>query len=206
MRELRPGNACTLGELHEYWTRDNDGTNPHKYARFNERGELVYRLIDNVVQRGEPVLELGCNVGRNLEMLRRGGYTNLAGVELNAGACEAMQVHYPELAAMLKLTTGSIEGTLPKLADNAYGLIFTMTVLMHIHPDSEWIFAHIARAARNVLVIENEEANNNCRWARNYGEIFTKLGCVPVLEEYNSLGSHYYHYAIRLFNSEGVTC
>lgn len=140
-------------------------------------------LVEMVKECGieEPrILELGCNVGRNLEHLRRAGFTNLAGIDINPDTIAGMKVHYPELNA--NIVCGTIEEAVRNTPDDSYDIVFTMAVLMHIHPSSDWIFEEVVRITkRNLIVVENELAETTGEKAglinaRDYGEIFTSLG------------------------------
>ena len=49
-----------------------------------------------------PILDLGCNVGRHLDVLRRNGFTNLTGVDAMGAALERMLTEFPETAKVIK--------------------------------------------------------------------------------------------------------
>ena len=200
----RPPNNCKLKELHDYFTAEDGGAYPHAYAGYPQRGEMVARVASVICAKDEPVLELGCNIGRNLQGMLLAGYTNLSGVEINPASRIAMQEVYPELAQIIKLNTAPIESVITFMPTNSYGLVFTMTVLMHIHPDSTWIFPHIARIAKKLLTIENERADTRARWSRDYGRIFRGLGATEIYREKVSLSSPKTKYTLRLFDCEGI--
>src|SRR5688500_13628672 len=87
-------------ELHSYWKQPWDGANPPEaYLNGVERSRLLIELLEQHSSPNPTVLELGCNVGRNLEALRTAGYTKLSGVEISANALALMKRSYPELAA-----------------------------------------------------------------------------------------------------------
>jgi 2-polyprenyl-3-methyl-5-hydroxy-6-metoxy-1,4-benzoquinol methylase len=127
--------------------------------------------MDGFVNPDDKILELGCNVGRNLHALYQAGYSNLHGVDINLDAIKLLYKTYPDLRAIIHHST--IQKFLIK--DEHYDCIFTLAVLMHIFDD--WIFEHISRKANNVIItIENEHANYwKCK-PRNYQEVFENLG------------------------------
>jgi spore coat polysaccharide biosynthesis protein SpsF len=74
-------------------------------------------------------LEIGCNVGGNLEHVARNvGVERTAGVDVNARALEVLAARLP--AADLHRAPAD---ALP-FADGAFELVFTMTVLIHLPP------------------------------------------------------------------------
>lgn len=67
--------------------------------------------------------------------------------------------------------------------DGEYDLIYTMAVLEHIHPDSEWVFGELARATSGTLItIEDERAVTWRHFPRNYREVFEAQGLRQVHE------------------------
>ena len=136
-------------------------------------------------------MEIGCNCGRNLFWLDKAGYKELYGIEAFDGAIELMQEKFPHIHSEDKIKHGLIENLIKDIPDKAFDLVFTMAVLLHIHPQSEWIFKHIGRIARKHIItceLESDLGGGNekgkARWARNYEEIFGEFGwdCINVIE------------------------
>lgn len=74
-------------------------------------------------------LEVGCNTGNQLLLLRKMGYENLSGVELQPYALEIARRRFPGAS----LQQGSALD-LPH-PDSAFEVVFTSGVLIHISPD-----------------------------------------------------------------------
>lgn len=144
------------------------------------------------------VLEIGCDVGRNLEALRQAGYGPLAAIEINAGALADMRRVFPDLHATTTLINQPVETALPPMADGAVEICFTMAVLLHIHPDSEWVFPHMLRMAKRYLVvIENEDQSSYKIFPRDNGAVFRGLGATEILVE--PVGGSLQNYTARVF-------
>lgn len=191
----------SLDEIHTFWRNPppTEGNNPDDYAKVQGRSENVVEFYRARLAPDAPILEFGCNVGRNLNALRVAGARNLAGVEISAVAVERMAVHFPELHATARIMVGPGEEIFPKLQDSEFDLVFTMAVLLHVHPDSESLFAEIARVTGRYLVtIENETWNNNRIFSRNYLELFTGLG-MRQIETRQPQGPGLAHYVMRVF-------
>jgi SAM-dependent methyltransferase len=148
------------------------------------------------------VLEVGSNAGANLERLRQLGYTNLGGVEINPVAIETMQRAFPLLSA--PVTRGAFEDVLA--TQQPVDAIFTMGVLMHVHPSARGVFRQIARLARVVCTIELETAATSYIFPRNYGRVFARLGCrelrrTRITRKTSGVDSNYYGLVARLFET-----
>ena len=70
-----------------------------------------------------------------------------------------------------------VEDVIAEVRDNAYDAVFTMAVLMHILPESEWIFAEMVRITKKHLILIEHEMSQNWRvFRRNYANVFEPLG------------------------------
>ena len=167
----------TFERTMDFWRSDK--VDPAAYTQVQDgRSERLLELIGDA-DRSWQICELGCGPGRNLEALRKAGFTKLTGIEINPLALQVMRGAYPELAESATILHGALETILPQIPKTwHYDLVFTMAVLLHIHPDSEWIFAHIARiVGRQLLVVEHE--GYGCYdwcYSRDYRAIFENLG------------------------------
>ncbi|HUW45749.1 MAG TPA: class I SAM-dependent methyltransferase [Dehalococcoidia bacterium] len=159
----------------EYWINPTPENLPHTYLEHNGRSDMLVDIVKKKIalENNRTILEVGCNVGRNLSSLESAGYTHLAGVDVNSKALDMVQ-------AKACLMHGPIEKVLPRILQ-PYGLVFTMAVLQHIPPENDKVFEHIARLGRyNLLTIENEVSQNSRHFPRNYKTVFEKLGMKQI--------------------------
>jgi SAM-dependent methyltransferase len=154
------------------------------------------------------ILEVGCNAGTNLDRLRELGYARLSGVEINPEALELLRSSYPELASSAELQLGPSENVLRELPDNSADVVFTMVVLLHVHPSSTELFRDLVRVARKYLcTIEAESALAAYVFPRDYGRVLRRLGCREVRSIRLARSSHpevglgYYGYTGRLLRT-----
>lgn len=169
-------------ELQKYWRNsDKMNTDPSNYLHGSERSEYLVSLVKQHAKPDASILELGCNVGRNLNHLWKEGYHNLSGVEINPEALKMMKQNFPEMQVIAY--EGSIEDRIKELRE--YDLVFTMAVLEHIHRDSEWVFSEMARKVKGYLItIEGEKKNESeLHFPRNYKSIFEGAGLQQVYEK-----------------------
>jgi len=164
----------TPEQTQEFWNKAEDD-NWNKYKEGIEKSEFLGSLLHLIpLTFNDSILELGCNVGRNLNYLRTKGYKNLTGVELNKEAVKNSLKGF-------KIFDSSIEDFLKK-SETKYGLIFTMAVLEHLPKKSEWVFAEMSKRAKYILTIEDEKSLNKICFPRNYKKIFESLGMKQIYE------------------------
>ena len=156
-------------KLHEYW-RNPDGMNlPKDYEEGAERSMFLVSFMGTPTQK--KVLEIGCNVGRNLFFLKKAGYTQVEGIEINTEAAARCR------DKGIPVRCGAVEDIIPSLPSEGYDTVFTMAVLEHIPTESEWVFMDIARiAARRIITIEDEHEHSHRHFPRNYAEVFGQFG------------------------------
>jgi SAM-dependent methyltransferase len=171
----------SVPELHRFWRQPTpEGNSPHAYILQVHRSRALAHIIRDLPKTAK-ILEVGCNVGRNLAHLRDQGYEHVAGVEINPHAVELLRKTYPQLADS-KIHNGPAEEVLPNLDTKSFDLVFTMAVLEHVHPDSKAVFQHIARIGAEVLCIEPTANSSHRQYPHDIPAIFKGLGCELVDE------------------------
>ena len=148
------------------------------YIEGRERSEIVVEQITTAFPNREiSILELGCNLGRNLHYLLKAGYTQLFGIDVSPRTAGWIRQTFPDLANIMTFYEGSIEDRIVEFVDGRFDVVFSLAVLEHIHPDSEWVFEHIARIAnKGIITVEDEVAHSVRMWPRGYRSIFEDLG------------------------------
>ncbi|MBN1871044.1 MAG: methyltransferase domain-containing protein [Candidatus Omnitrophica bacterium] len=159
-------NKMSLSRLDDLYTRQYGISR----SRLNE-------IFLDGIRRDSSILEVGSNVGNQLALLRKMGFRNLCGVELNSYAAK--------LAKERMEDTYIIQGsafTLPfKTAQ--FDLVFTSGVLIHIAPsDIEKVMREIYRCSRryiwgfeyyNESYIEVEyRGKDNMLWKADFAKLY----------------------------------
>lgn len=120
------------------YTDRNDREQPERVAAWR-------RVLDGIAPA--RVLEVGCNVGWNLQYLERLGVRELYGIEPQPGAVERARQRRPAYNVL--------HGTAFDLPfrDGLFDLVFTSGVLIHIAPDALGrALDEIARVSRRWIV------------------------------------------------------
>lgn len=193
-------NKKTLQEIHDYWVHQSQ---PDHYIDKVKRSEFLTEYVKKYILKTGKILEIGCNVGRNLNHLYENGFKQLTGIEISENAITALKKTYPLLEKNSEIIHSSIEETIKQLPTHHFDLVFTMAVLEHIHPDSEWIFEDIARITGSYLItIEAEKAEHWRLYPRNYKNIFEKYGLQQVEENRCDKESGLGAYTLRIFKRQ----
>ena len=166
----------TVNEIREYWQKPYDGHNkPDSYFLGVQKSALICDTIDELKLENPSILEVGCNVGRNLACLYVHGYDRVEGIELSKDAVELGRKRFP----FIKIQNEEAEKALSEF--KSADVVFTMAVLEHIHPENEGVFYQMARVAEKYIITIEAEAFVSWRhFPRNYKDIFEPLGYEQV--------------------------
>ncbi len=165
--------------LHQFWRQPTPpGNNPHDYVRVVGRSIALLEIISDL-PKDARILEVGCNAGRNLAYLYDHGYTKVEGVEINPYAVDVLRETFPQLAGTT-VHIGAAGETLPKFADDAFDLVYTMAVLEHIHPDESTVFDDMARIGKQVLAIEPKGRLSHRQFPHDIQKVFGDRGLTMV--------------------------
>ncbi len=164
--------------LLHYWRSPWNGSNlPQEYLEGKTRSLFLVEIIKRYAETNAKILEVGCGVGRNLNYLFLAGFKELSGIEISENAVQLLKQSYPEMAVHIKIYNMPVEEVIRHFKDDEFDVVFTMAVLEHIHPDSEWIFPEIARITKDYLItIEDERSLSWRHFPRCYKRIFEPLG------------------------------
>ncbi len=122
-----------IGQFGAEYTDRNSLTLPELDALYRRnygfsRAELNRRFLSGV-PRDARVLEVGCNIGLQLGMLRELGFSNLYGIEIQHYAVKQAK---SRIAGVRVVEASALEIPFP---DQSFDLVFTSGVLIHIAPD-----------------------------------------------------------------------
>lgn len=193
-------NPKTHDKLFQYWKHPSDGNLPQDYMkRRYRRSQFLIKLIKRYAEPNAKILEIGCNVGRNLNHLFNAGYTKLAGVEISEDAIDLMKRVYPKMAKQTKIYNKPVEDIIKNFEDDIFEVVFTMAVLQCIHTDSKFIFPQMVRITNKYLItIEDERSVSWKHFPRNYKKIFESLSMRQIYQtNLKNIGKS--HLQVRVF-------
>ncbi|MGH3986017.1 MAG: class I SAM-dependent methyltransferase [Actinomycetes bacterium] len=170
-----------IDDLHAFWRQPAPaGNSPGAFVPPVGRSKVLLELLSDLPTDAR-ILEVGCNVGRNLAHLYDHGYHHLEGVEISPHAVELLRKTYPQIADV-PVHLGPAEDVLPGMATDSFDLVFTMAVIEHIHPDSSAVFDHMVRIGRSILSIEPPGRRSHRQYPHDVPEVFRTRGMTLVTE------------------------
>ncbi len=193
-------NQLTNKDVLEFWSQPSPNWNdPAGYVKPLNRSKYLYAFMPKLSKKAK-ILEIGCNVGRNLNYLLERGFMNLYGIEINKNSALQMKKFYPQLYKSATIILDSTENAIFNFKDNYFTLIFSMASLMHHHPQSNYIFQQIyLKSKKYVLIIEDEINNKPLQFARIYKTIFENFGMKEIKKDITYQIEPNYPYTSRLF-------
>lgn len=157
-------------DVRRRWANRSGEFSPDYYAHRgpDDTSEAIRVLLDRSVDRDASVLELGCSSGRHLAHLHAAGFRDLTGIEVNDDAIDVMTEMYPDVAAAGTFHIDAMENVLEGFEDDAFAAVYSVETLQHVHPDSDWVFAELARITDTLLItVENEGAEGRRTGSKN---------------------------------------
>ena len=169
----------TLSEINEFYKQQTGITQ-----------EEIFTNFFSGINRKYKILEIGCNIGLKLSILKKMGFSNLVGLEVNKTAYEIARKNNPDVSFI----NSSVEEFKPN--GEQFDLVYTSGVLIHIHPSSldaiikkivnltnEYIFG-FEYYSDTLMEIPYRGHSNVC-WKQNFPLLFKKLfpSLITIKEE-----------------------
>jgi SAM-dependent methyltransferase len=172
----------SVPQLYNYMSQDRPYGQFYSTApKWSSRSQTIINVVSTLITQEDSILEIGCNLGRNLNHLWQAGYKNLRGMEISEYAVKRLRDEYPCLAA-IPVDIGPAERSIQNCGSASVDAIFSMAVLEHLHPDNKHLFADIARVARKyVLAIEPREGHrSHMQYPWDIKKEFTAVGLTCI--------------------------
>ena len=160
----------------EYWRRQGK-SGSHGYGTYINRGKIFYEFlftecINNLGDNREiEILEVGCNVGGNLNFLKESGYKNLHGVDIGEKAIQYGKEIHPELNLHCQDALEFLE----QQPDNYYDFVFTVGCLINI--SNPRIYKELYRVSKDIIMHKERDS----RLPSNYKKLMDN--CELIYEE-----------------------
>lgn len=167
----------------EKWRKAGKGDNIG-YQHYLELTESSRNLLAEIRARttvDDRILDLGCNVGRELNHLWHQGYRNLTGVEIGEEPVRAMREVFPELAAGARILNESMADAVRDFEDGEFDLVYAHGSLISLSAREQFVYDEMCRITRR-WIITHENENSSMLFARDFGKVFTWRGMRQVFE------------------------
>ena len=165
------------------------------YYRYKRQQFLkIFRRLDF---KGKFVLEVGCGPGGNLREVAKHQPARLVGVDISA---EMLQLAAANLKG-INVELIKTDGTGLALPDNAFDLVYSVTVLQHQpdYPSFKLYLSEMGRVAQDTIILfertertEKGNALNLGRPVSAYAELLAAQGFALVNTQYLKIHASYY--------------
>ena len=160
----------------EYIERNSDDFDESFKKKFGITRTLLNKQFLSKLDRNTRILEVGCNIGKQLSLLNAIGFDNLWGIEINKKALDIAKQN-----KNINVIFGS--ATDIPFKDGFFDLVFTSGVLIHIPPDSlDTVMSEMHRATGRYIwgfeyfseKLEEIEyrGNKNKLWKNDFSSLF----------------------------------
>tara|TARA_X000000368_G_scaffold213369_1_gene168571 strand:- start:224 stop:1018 length:795 start_codon:yes stop_codon:yes gene_type:complete len=131
------------------------------YTTFMKIDEKALFLIENlrklINDKNMPILDVGCNIGRFLNVLAKDGCNNLTGIDINQIAINDSYSVYPALVDNAEMKCDTIQNFLSNAKENEFDLIYTMgATVEHVHPTFPLVKKLAKVSGKYVCLLINE--------------------------------------------------
>lgn len=148
------------------------------------RGQMNEEFL-NDLDRNIRILEVGCNVGNQLNYLQKMGFKDLSGIDIQEFAVKVAQKNTKSIT----ITRNSAHGI--PYNDQEFDLVYTSGVLIHISPtDIESVIREIVRCSKkwiwsleyyaDELTEITYRDNKDLLWKRDFAQLYADT--FPELE------------------------
>jgi len=147
-----------MKDSHVFW---KGRTNRHKrsppkayYGVEDDRSKELYEFVKPYIDTNSSILEIGCNVGRNLQYFYEQKCKNITGIEINSYALKEGKKYYPELFKVGTFHDGPAYTVLKQL-NSHFELVFTMATLMHMETkEQRYVLNWMAKHSKVICLFE----------------------------------------------------
>jgi len=164
------------------WATADQGTawDPTHYLH-THRTRLVEK-INELVPKDASLVELGCNCGSDMDILRGDGYRHITGVDAGGAALKMFQRAYPETYAMAQPRHDLFQRYLLRMPAASCDYIFSNGATIELVHPSFPIVSEICRVARKGVLLDLSERHQG--YPRDYTKQFASQGFARVFDDH----------------------
>ena len=151
---------------------ESDGWDPRNYLRTEPR-PLLQRLLETT-PTGFSVLDLGCNCGSDLNILRQHGFEHLHGVDAGRAALALFQDSFPETWRVADVRHDIFQHYLQSTPSGFVDVLHSHGATIELVHPSFPVVRHMCRVTRSKIFIQISESGHS--YPRRYVAEFSRAG------------------------------
>lgn len=160
------------------------------YPNHEEALMLLSQLIGN---KEKSILDLGCNMGRHLNVMHGLGHRNLFGVDIMGAALKEFEVKFPETFSATVLKQDTFQRFLLSQPNRSFNATYTFGATVElVHPSFD-IVREVCRVTNDlVLFMINENGQSYPRfWTYEFNKSgFDLVYCIRPWRQNDTLGEN----------------
>ena len=184
-RRLRPWFWPRIADASRWaGSTEKEGWDPRNYMRTEPR-PLLKRLLETT-PTNSSVLDLGCNSGADLNLLREQGFEHLHGVDAGRAALDLFMREFPETWSIAQVRHDLFQHYLQNAPDRFVDIFYTHGATVELVHPSFPIIRHVCRVTKSKVFIQICEFGHS--YPRLYVRQFSRHGFHLSHREYVSTG------------------
>jgi SAM-dependent methyltransferase len=142
----------------KYWHNIgvNGNHNYKKYVKIDYYSKILLNAVIKFSNKEDEILDLGCNIGRHLNFLKKKKYKKLNGVDIGKFAIKKSTLIFPNLKK-INLKCNSIENYLINAKNKKFDIVYTMGATIELVKPTFPLAQELSRVIRKYLILLIDE-------------------------------------------------
>jgi SAM-dependent methyltransferase len=148
--------------MSRYWynvsEKNNHKHNYKKYSKLDDRAKILLKEVIKISDKEYKILDLGCNIGRHLNYLKKKNFKNLNGVDIGQQSINKSILLFPNLKN-INLKCASFENYLINAKNGEFDIIYSHGATIELVKPTFPLISEISRVTKKyiiLLIAENE--------------------------------------------------
>jgi len=141
--------------MSRYWHNISEGDN-HNYKKYSKVDVSAKILLEKVIKfsdkKKDKILDLGCNVGRHLNYLKKKNFKRLHGVDICKLSIKKSTLIFPNLKK-INLKCASFEDYLVNTQNDEFDIIYTHGATIELIKPTFPLISELSRVTKKYIIL-----------------------------------------------------
>ena len=174
-----------------YWHHANKKSR-HSFEHYKDLNDeaklLLNKVMKHATNKNIKILDLGCNIGRHLNFLKKKGFKNLYGVDIGKLPTKQSKKFFPNLKKV-NITCASFENYLYQMKDGFFRIIYTHGATIEMTKPTFPLISQISRVldkSGHLILLIDENGHSYPRfWQHEF-----KINNLKMIYNKKLIGNH----------------